>query len=287
MRRILVTGAGGAFGPAVLARFAGRSGYAVCGTDLQAAPGVGRPCDLRDRGQVEALLDDVRPDVVLHLAGTTSAEYADAAAINVEVARALLETVEKRHRGTRVVLTGSAAEYGVVLPAENPISETHVLAPVSLYGLTKAWQTMLGLLFAHRGLDVVVARPFNLDGPGLSDRLFVGRVQRQIEALERGTADKIKVGPLAAIRDYVRFEEAALQFEAIARFGDSGQVYHVASGVPVAMRDVLGGYLARHGLDFSCVEEGAAHSNRAGYDVPAIFADVTKTKRLMASMENR
>lgn len=286
MRRILVTGASGAFGPSVLARLSRRPDFTVFGTDMNCPPGgIVRPCDMRDRVQVEALLGDVRPDVIVHLAGTTSAEHAEAYAINVEVARTLLETVEKKHRDARVVLTGSAAEYGVVSPAENPIPETHALAPVSIYGMTKAWQTLLAHFFTHRGVEVVVARPFNLDGPGLSDRLFIGRVQRQMEAILSGKAEKLKVGPLSAVRDYLRFEEAARQYEAIARFGAAGQVYHVASGVPVSMREVLAGHLERHGLDFSCVEEDAVNSNRSGYDVPMIYADTTQTRRLLMKME--
>lgn len=286
MRRILVTGAGGAFGPSIISHFSSRPDFAVYGTDVQCPHDeVYRPCDMQNPREVDALLGDIRPDTILHLVGTTSADYSDAFAVNVEVARILLEAVERNHKGTRVVLTGSAAEYGVVAPEENPVSETHPLAPVSVYGVTKAWQTMLMHLFVHRGVDVVVARPFNLDGPGLSDRLFVGRVQRQIAALTSGRTRTIKIGPLAAVRDYIRFGEAALQYEAITRGGDAGQVYHVASGVPVSMRDVLAGYLERNGLDFSCVEEDPIHLQRAGYDVPVIYADVTRTKQLLAGMD--
>jgi NAD(P)-dependent dehydrogenase (short-subunit alcohol dehydrogenase family) len=62
--RILVTGAEGGIGAAVLARLTNAGGVAT-GTDLTGA----HPCDLRDRAAVEALLDSVGPlDGLVHCA---------------------------------------------------------------------------------------------------------------------------------------------------------------------------------------------------------------------------
>jgi len=152
-------------------------------------------------------------------------------------------------------LIGSAAEYGVVRLEENPIREDRVLNPVSIYGLTKAWQTQLAGYYASSGVDVVVARVFNLDGPRLSERLFIGRLQKQIAEVLACQKTVIELGPLTAIRDYVSTDEAADQVLAIAEHGETGRVYHVASGLPVKMRDILVRYLSIHKLDASIVHE--------------------------------
>lgn len=68
---------------------------------------------------------------------------------------------------------------------------------------------------------------------------------------------------------------------AIAEYGDSGRVYHVASGIPVTMRELLNRYLSIYKLDTSIVQEAPVLSNRSGYDVPVIYADVSKTMQLM------
>ena len=47
------------------------------------------------------------------------------------------------------------------------------------------------------------------------------------------------------------------------------------------MRAVLARYLTSNGLEPSIVREGAGLSNRSGYDVPAIYADVSSTSQLM------
>jgi len=184
-----------------------------------------------------------------------------------------------------VLLVGSAAEYGAVAIEENPIREDHALHPQSVYGLTKSWQTQLAGFYARRGVQVVVARLFNLEGPGLSTRLFVGRVQAQIEEVRKGVRSAFEFGPLGAIRDYVDSDEAARQMLAVALRGEPGQVYHVGSGKPVTMRTLLERLLASQEIAGIPVHESPALTNRAGYDVPAIYADMTKTLQLMGEGE--
>lgn len=283
-KRVLVIGATGAFGPTVVSRFEKLGDFTVFASGRRCQrEGKYVPCDVRIRTQIEELLDQTRPDIIIHLAGTLSSDFDEAVAVNVQASRMLLETVQQRHKNTRVVLMGSAAEYGIVHPEDNPISEMRSLAPVSVYGLTKAWQSQLVSLFAGCGVDVVEARGFNLDGPGLTERLFVGRLQRQIDAVKSGRKQEIEVGNLSSVRDYISFGDAAMQMEAIALYGQSGLIYHVASGVPVSVRDILIRHLFNNGLDTSLVRESEAFSNHVGYDVPMIYADISRTKQLLSS----
>lgn len=281
MRTVLVTGAAGALGQAIIARLRTDGHYHVVPTSRHCDDASGFHLDVRDREHLGAAINRIQPDLVLHLAATFGDDFEDAYSVNVEAARHLLDAVQQSGRCTRVLLVGSAAEYGVVRPEENPIREDRVLNPVSIYGLTKAWQTQLAGLYASRGMDAVVARIFNLDDPGLSERLFLGRLQKQIKEVLVGRRSVIELGPLSAIRDYVSMNEAVDQILAIAIFAKAGRVYHVASGIPVLMRDMLTKHLAIYKLGPSIVREAAELSNHAGYDVPAIYANVTSTMQLM------
>lgn len=284
IRKVLLTGSTGALGQALACRLrADPSGFTVC------APGRGDRVDSLDLSEavhISRAVERVRPDLILHLAATFSNNFEDAYAVNVAATRHLLEAVEASGRPVRVVVIGSAAEYGAVAADENPIDEDHVLRPVSIYGITKAWQTELAYLHASRGTDVVVARIFNLIGPHLSERLFVGRLHKQIDELRRGERTQIEVGPLSAIRDYLPIDDAVTQLLAIAEYGTAGRVYHVASGKPVTMRELLVRELAAHGLHESIVVEGAGLTNRRGYDVPAIYADIARTTELLKKQES-
>ena len=70
--------------------------------------------------------------------------------MNTQGVRHLLDALEEEKLRSRVVVMGSAAEYGVTAPEENPLSEDRILRPVSIYGLTKAFQTQLALLLRTR-----------------------------------------------------------------------------------------------------------------------------------------
>jgi GDP-4-dehydro-6-deoxy-D-mannose reductase len=282
--KTLVTGAAGLLGRAMVERLKQDNRNELHLTDLRPAfGGVFHACDLSDAAAVQALLRAVGPQRVYHLAGTFTNDYAADFRSNVDSTRHLLEAVRQGVGPVRVLLIGSAAEYGCVPREANPLSEEQPLAPVSLYGWTKSCQTLL-MGYYHRvhGLDLVMARLFNLSGSGASNRLFVGRLQEQVEQLLAGRIQQITVGSLDAVRDYLPVEEAAGQVEGIMLQGLSGQVYHVASGVPVRMRDLLGRLLRERGLSPDCVHETAGPAVER-LDPPVVYADVSKTKRLEGS----
>jgi nucleoside-diphosphate-sugar epimerase len=281
MKTVLITGASGALGQAVVARLRRDDHTRLVLTSRNRQAENYFQLDICDREEIHSSIKSIEPDLVLHLAATFTDDFKNAYAVNVEATMGLLDAVRRSGCRTRVVLIGSAAEYGMVLPKENPVREDRALHPVSIYGLTKAWQTQLAAFYASCGVDVTTARVFNLDGPGLSERLFIGRLHKQIDDVLAGRKSVIEVGPLNATRDYISTEEAAAQILAIAELGESGRVYHVASGRPVSMRNLLIRYLSINNLDSSIVREAVNLTNRIGYDVQVIYADITSTMQLM------
>jgi nucleoside-diphosphate-sugar epimerase len=281
MTTVLLTGGGGALGKRVAESFRSRGYNVVYGSRRAVSCVSERVLDVTDAANVSAVIHLVKPTVIVHLAATFVNDYDVAYSTNVVGAKNILSAVKESSQPIRVVLAGSAAEYGLVTPEENPVREDRILRPVSIYGLTKSWQTNYGLMCSFQGMDVVIARIFNLDGEGLSNQLFVGRINEQIQDIESGLRQRIEVGSLSAVRDYISMKDAALQLIAICERGQSGQIYHVASGQPVKMRDFLKQRLSKSGLDFSIVDEAPALSFRSGYDVPVIYADISRTIALL------
>lgn len=281
MKTVLVTGATGALGKTVIAYLHNTGKYQVMATSRHGDDETIFSLDVSNSEQFSAVINRIKPDLLLHLAATFVNDFDEAYAVNVDATRHLLDAVKKSGFNIRVLLVGSAAEYGAIRPEENPIREDHALNPVSIYGLSKAWQTQFAGLYASQGMDVVVARVFNLDGKGLSERLFIGRLKKQIDDVLAGIKSVIELGPLSATRDYLTLDEAAEQILAIAEHGVSGRIYHVASGIPITMRELLNRYLTTYKLDASIVQESPALTNRTGYDVPVIYADITNTLQLM------
>ena len=279
--KILVTGAAGLLGRAVLERLHSRPGLELHGVDLQpfpsAAPHVG---DLNQPAWVVELITTLRPDQVYHLAGTFSNDFQKDLSANVATTQHLLEAILRHHPAARLLLIGSAAEYGMVRPDENPISENHPLAPVSLYGWAKVCQThLMGFYYRVQGTNVVQARLFNLSGLG-SPRLFAGRFYQQIDQLRRGEITEIVTGPLGATRDYLSPASAAVQLEGIMNHGRAGEVYHVGSGVPVKMRELVRLVLKQEGLE-GCPVREEERPTSGKLDIPCIYADLAKTRALL------
>jgi nucleoside-diphosphate-sugar epimerase len=238
-------------------------------------------CDVADAAAVLALVGATMPDRIFHLAGNLSSDFEQSRAVNADGARFLCEAILLRGLRSRLIVIGSASEYGLVAPAENPVSEARALRPVSVYGVTKAFQTQIAALYAARhAVDVVVARPFNFLASGLSEHLFLGRAERLIAQFQRGEIASLEFGNLSSARDYVDSELALDQLLLIADKGVKGEVYHVASGRPVVMRELLARLLREASIDPGVVREAPERPTRMGTDVPMIYADLTKTRAL-------
>ncbi len=199
-----------------------------------------------DNVAVLNLLSKIRPTYILNLIGLfRAASYEEFMQTNVEISRNILQgVVDLGAFETRLLFIGSAAEYGAV--TTNPISEQDSTIPISLYGLSKAFQTEI-VQFYHRVYQVqsVIARTFNLTGQGISASLSVGNFQKQIDAAQDG--DTIKVGNLNAERDFLDVEAAVRLYMELLLNGNAGEVYNVCSGKPVRIGDLLAGMIASSG----------------------------------------
>ncbi|MFI5279536.1 MAG: NAD-dependent epimerase/dehydratase family protein [Gemmatimonadales bacterium] len=279
--KVLVTGAAGALGRLLVDRLGHDASVELVRTDRTGgAPGI-VACDLPDAAAVSALLARARPDRIFHLAGSVSGDFEQDRAVNADAARFLCEVVRTLGLSSRIVVIGSAAEYGLVAPAENPISELRAIRPVTVYGLTKAFQTAIATYYAARyEVDIVVARLFNMLASGLGEHLFVGRAERLIARFRKGEITTLEFGNLSSTRDYVEAETALDQLLLIANKGVRGEVYHVASGQPILMRDLLARLLREAAIDPAVVRETPERPTHLGTDVPRIYADMTKTRAL-------
>ena len=69
---------------------------------------------------------------------------------------------------------------------------------------------------------------------------------------------------------------------AIADHGKIGEIYNIGSGKPISMNELLKQILTKHNLDLSCVgPEDLTLSRSLNQEIPAIYADISKTQKLM------
>lgn len=238
-------------------------------------------CDLTEKSQVEDLIGKVKPERIYHLAGSFTNNYDLDYPVNCLATKNILDALLKLKIACRVLLVGSAAEYGFINARDNPIAEDYPLKPARIHGLTKVYQTYLMDFYCKvHQMDIVMARTFNLfdDSARISRLLFVGKIYEQIEKIKKGELTKISVGNLEARRDYIDVREAVKYYQKIMERGLPGEVYNVGSGKSVKMRDFLGLILKKAGLDMRVVDELPGAQDKT--DIPEIYADLRKIKEL-------
>jgi GDP-4-dehydro-6-deoxy-D-mannose reductase len=239
---------------------------------------VGCPVETPDLTSASAVSDVIarfQPGVIFHLAAApTEPTWAGQYQANVVPAMHILEAVARHQLNTRIVLMGSAAEYGRVSEADLPLHEECALSPATLYGMSKAFQTMAAKYYAASGICVSVARVFNLIGSGMPQYLAIGAFAAQLELLFHARPPlRLLVGNLGAKRDYLDVRDACQALIALSASAKPGQVYNVCSGRSVSMREVLTRMIACSGVDVQIVTDPARVRD---HDLPNIYGSYAK-----------
>ncbi len=242
-KKALVTGAKGFCGRHLMTRLE-EDGWQAKGVDLEDG-------DIRDIEAVERILEESQPDAVFHLAGIAYPPEAQekpafAWAINADGARNVMAASWAMPKRPRVVLVSSAyVVYGNPEIERGPIAEEEPLAPRDTYAAGKAAVEIVAREWVERGLEVVIARPFNHIGPGQREDFVAPAFAFQIARIEAGkTKNRLFVGNLDAVRDLSDVRDVAQAYRMLAEQGESGKIYNVCSGKACAIQDILDGLLS-------------------------------------------
>jgi UDP-glucose 4-epimerase len=244
-RPILVTGGAGFVGSAFVSDLLAEGRPVIVyddfftGREPPRAPGltVVRG-DIRDGERLAAVVRDHRPEAVCHLAALHFIPYCDSHPIatmevNVVGTQVVLETC--REAGIeRLVFASSAAVYGI---AERPHREDEAPDPQDVYGLSKLFgERQVAAFHRATGVPCVVARFFNVYGPGETNPHIIPEIFRQL-AEGRET---LALGNLTPRRDLVHVKDVA---SALRCFLDARPspfaVFNIGSGRAVSVAEAL------------------------------------------------
>ncbi|GAG18192.1 unnamed protein product, partial [marine sediment metagenome] len=174
MKKVLITGISGFMGNS-LKNFIERSlpSYEVYGIDISLSRPTGRYFrgDINNRKFLRKIIKKIGPQYIFHLAGLTKAkDLSRLITANTLTTHSLLDSMlALKNLKARIIIPGTAAEYGRVSQKDMPVKETHPLRPVNPYGFSKACQTLLALNYSKKGLNIVIGRVFNVSGWGTPD----------------------------------------------------------------------------------------------------------------------
>jgi GDP-4-dehydro-6-deoxy-D-mannose reductase len=287
--RVLVTGADGFVGRYLVRRLV-EAGHAVGAAVRPGGAGVSwdvpvtaLALELTDERSVRGVLE-FGPGAVVHLAAVASTREArrDPAAawtVNAAGTARLAEALADRRvagGGDPLFLLVSSAEvYGSGPPS--PRLETDALLPQSTYAASKVGAEVAALECRRRtGLRTVVARPFTHTGPGQRSEFVLPAFATRLRAARTGGARGVPTGNLDPVRDILDVRDVADAYVALIEKGTPGEIYNVARGEGVTLREVFARLARLLGIDAEPLPDPGL--SRA-LDIPWLVGDPGKLHR--------
>lgn len=202
-RTVLVTGASG-FTGRYMVRALQDQGYSVISLGgahpsfavdhSNPLAGHARRADLRDLRALTRVMDEVRPDYVVHLAAlafVAHGQLEDFYQINLMGTRNLFQAMQDvGHQPLGVLVASSANVYGNA--TEGVIREDEPPNPANDYAVSKLAMEYVSRLWSDK-YPIVIARPFNYTGIGQDEKYLIPKIvshfMRREKTMELGNID--------------------------------------------------------------------------------------------------
>lgn len=249
-KKVLITGGAGFIGSA-LSKHLQEQGHEVFVLDdlsfgKRALAGVPDSrffkVDIRDHAATLRVLDETRPNIVLHLAAVHFIPYcnehpAEAADININGTISVLNAAQTKGSVEQVFVASTAAVYPI---ADGAMDEDHPLGPMDIYGTTKLATEKLASEFHLRTrIPTIVGRFFNAFGPNETNPHLFPTIQRQI----LNGARTLRLGNLEPKRDYIHTEDMSRAMSALLAMGNTGfGTYNIGRGIEYSVREIVAAF---------------------------------------------
>jgi GDP-4-dehydro-6-deoxy-D-mannose reductase len=226
---------------------------------------------------LDQVLERAAPDCIFHLAGMARGTAAELNHVNLDLLQDLFRALRRTNLQSRLVIAGSAAEYGAAIRDGEPVRETTACAPLSPYGASKQAQTRAAFAYADAtGTSLLVARIFNALGPNMPLHLAIGDFANQIASMpwDHGA---LHVGNIDVRRDTSDVEHIATVLCQLAENPDANGVVNVCSGQAPLLRELVEMLIAGFGRK---IEIEVDRSRVRGNEPHVILGSTARLARL-------
>jgi GDP-4-dehydro-6-deoxy-D-mannose reductase len=195
--------------------------------------------------------------------------------VNVMGSVRLAQALRAQPQSVRLLYISSAEVYGFQARHTLPLSEAALAQPANPYAASKIAAEYLLTALRNDGLQVVIARPFNHIGAGQDPRFVVAGFARQLADILAGGPNELSVGNLEAERDFLDVLDVARAYVALMESGQDGVIYNIASGTPVAIKDILRRLIIMANVAVAVREDPA---RMRPSDIPCFYGDASRLR---------
>ena len=239
--------------------------------------------DLLDTNSLYSALKESEATSLFHLAAQSFVPLSFTAPVatyetNIMGTSNLLEAVRRYDKLDGMQFAGSSEEYGLVHENETPIKETNPLRPLSPYGASKVAGDMM--CYTHHkcyGLPIVRTRAFNHEGPRRGINFVTSVIAAQVVLGQTQGRKKLVLGNLDPIRDFMDVRDTLLGYMLAIEKGERGDVYNLASGRGLTIRETAEIGIREGGLEGEMTVEVDKKRYRPA-DVMVLIGDYSKAK---------
>ena len=268
--RALITGISGFVGSHLAEYLLAHTDWQIAGTVYGRLDNIAHlrdrlalyPAELSRLEVVRFIIDETRPDYVFHLAAQPIPALSRqdpwfTLENNIRVQLNILEAIVQSGLHSRVLVVGSAEEYGLLAEGRQAIDETMPLRPTTSYAVSKVTQDFLGLQYwLSHGVAAVRVRPFNHIGPRQRLGFVAPDFASQIAEIEAGMRPpQVVVGALDVARDFSDVRDIVRGYYEALMQGEPGEVYNLGSGEAHTVRELLEILLRLSGRDVTVVQD--------------------------------
>jgi nucleoside-diphosphate-sugar epimerase len=209
--------------------------------------------DVLDEWKLVNAFTRFRPEYVFHLVSDTyvpSAYDVPKRFFRVNVEGTINVLMAAKLSSVRRVLHASTTEvYGEAKSAS--MDETHPLAPLNTYAVSKLASDRLCFTFLHEhGIPVVIARIFNCYGPRATQPYVIPEIITQLHRSAAAGEPRVSLGNVEARRDFTYVDDTARGLMATIRANiPDGEAVNVGSNVSHGVGELVKAIAARMGID--------------------------------------
>ncbi len=209
-------------------------------------------CDILDRKRLKAVMQDIKPEGIIHLAAQSKVKVAwenpsYTVMTNTVGSINLVQEAAEVVPQVKVLTIGSSEEYGLAAKQGEPLSEEAVCLPQNPYSSSKLALGQIVLQLARRDrLNIIHVRPFNHFGPGQQEGYVMSDFAAQVARIEKGLIEPvIRVGDLSTRRDFTFVCDVVSAYALLLEGDLSCGIYNICSGIPREIKAVLDFMLSR------------------------------------------